>query len=358
MFACSSAFLSISAVRVTREEPAVYKLDIPANFPAPVYDLKSNPLTAGGVELGKMLFYDGILSSDGSTSCGSCHQQIAAFAHQDHPISHGVDNRLGRRNALPLANLIFNQTFFWDGGVHNLDLSPLNALENEDEMSEQLDHVLLKLNESKEYREKFQKVFGVQKITSKEFLQSLTQFMATLISANSRYDRYVRQEGEKLSAEELEGLELFKQKCSSCHASDLFTDGSFRNNGVPNNYRFDKGREEITLNISDRGKYKVPSLRNVELTAPFMHDGSISTLEKVLEHYHSGVAESPSLDPLLKQNGRLGIPMSGDEKRKIIVFLKTLTDQDFLSDKRFSEQDLIFKPTKTNENIHPHNNNN
>lgn len=130
---CLSAYLAVSAFRV-RDGLTFYKLNLPANLPAPVYDLKANPLTEEGIELGRTLFYDPILSVDGSVSCGSCHQQFAAFAHQDHPMSHGVDNQFGRRNALPLFNLLFNKSFFWDGGVHSLDFSPLNALENEVEL--------------------------------------------------------------------------------------------------------------------------------------------------------------------------------------------------------------------------------
>lgn len=354
---CISAYLAISAFQISNIQRTFFKPEIPSNFPPPVYDLKANPLTEEGIELGRTLFYDPILSSDGSTSCGSCHQQFAAFAHQDHPMSHGVDNQFGRRNALPLFNLLFSKTFFWDGGVHSLDFSPLNALENEVELNEQLDNVLKKLNDSEEYRDKFKKAFGVSEITSKVFLQSLTQFMATLVSANSRYDKFIRNEGGLLTAEEKEGLELFEQKCSSCHATGLFTDGSFRNNGVPNNYRFDKGREEITLNASDRGKYKVPSLRNIEFTAPYMHDGSISSLEKVLDHYTSGVEQSATLDPLLKQNNQPGLAITDPEKKKIIAFLMTLSDREFITDKRFSEPELFLNTPKPNEKNHSHPNN-
>ncbi len=326
--------VGVSAFRIQKEVP----VQLPGNFPKPVYDIEKHPVSEEGFVLGRELFYDPMLSRDGSISCGSCHQQFAGFTNQDHTFSHGVESRLGRRNALPLMNLIFSGTYFWDGGVHNLDLTPLNALENEAEMDETIDHVLEKLNASVHYQKRFKAVYGVEKITSKEFLLSLTQFMAPMISANSRYDRFVRNEGEKLTSEESAGLQVFQQKCSSCHATDLFTDGSFRNNGVPNNFRFDKGREEITLNEADRGKYRVPTLRNLEFTAPYMHDGSIPTLEAVLEHYQSGVEDSETLDPLLKKGDKPGIALTDNEKKQLLAFLKTLSDPEFIKNPRFSEQ--------------------
>lgn len=313
------------------------ELKLPSNFPEPVYDMKANPLTEKGVQLGKELFYEGKLSRTGAVSCGFCHQQPSAFTHHGHEVSHGVDDRLGKRNSLPISNLIWMKTFFWDGGVNHLDFVPLNPMENPLEMDETLENVLKKLNESEHYRAAFREAFGVEEIKSTEFLKALSQFTATLISANSRYDKYVRHEGGQLSAQELNGLTLFKGKCSSCHATDLFTDGSYRNNGITNDFRFDKGREEVTSDVKDRGKFKVPSLRNVEYTDPYMHDGRLTSLEEVLNHYSNGVQISKTLDPFLLKDGRPGIALTEREKADIIAFLKTLTDKDFLADKRFSE---------------------
>lgn len=312
-------------------------IKLPSNFPKPVYDLEQNPITEKGFSLGKKLFYDGKLSSNGIVSCGFCHQQPSAFTQHGHDVSHGVNDRLGKRNSLAISNVIWQKTFFWDGGVNHLEFVPLNALENPLEMDETLENVLKKLNESPQYKTDFKDAFQVDEIKSTEFLKALSQFMASLISANSRYDRYIRKEGEVLTDNELAGLTVFKQKCSTCHARDLFTDGSYRNNGVTNDFRFDKGREEITLDPADRGKFKVPSLRNIEYTDPYMHDGSISTLEEVLEHYSTGLKDSPTLDPLLKTNGTPGIPLADIEKKNIIAFFKTLTDKEFINDKRFSE---------------------
>jgi cytochrome c peroxidase len=169
-------------------------------------------------------------------------------------------------------------------------------------------------------------------------LKALSQFMATLVSANSRYDKYVRKEaGATLTATELAGLEQFKQKCAACHATELFTDQTFRNNGILNDFSHDQGRAEVSALPDDIGKFAVPSLRNIEKTAPYMHNGKFKTLDSVLDHYANEVKDSPTLDPLLQQGGRLGIALSDAEKQQIIAFLKTLTDNDFLTDPRFQE---------------------
>ena len=331
-----TAAVAVAFTAINKPTPMV--IEIPSNFPEPVYDLKRNPVTKEGFELGRKLFYERLLSRDTSISCGSCHQQEAAFIQAGHDFSHGVTNEHGRRNSLPIFNALFNRTFFWDGGVHNLDMVPVNPIENRIEMDEQLDNVIRKLNNSVTYRKLFKEAFSVDAISSKEFLQSFSQFMAAMISANSRYDKYVRNEGGQLTSDELEGLKLFKAKCGSCHATDLFTDGSFRNNGITNDFRFDKGREEITLNAGDKGKFKVPTLRNIEYTAPYMHNGSVETLEEVLDHYIAGIKESATVDSVFrKKEGSLGIDITPDEKKKIISFLKTLSDTAFVKDKRFAE---------------------
>ncbi|MEY3421778.1 MAG: hypothetical protein RIR48_2074 [Bacteroidota bacterium] len=331
------AITACSFVLMHNSKPMPIK--IPSNFPPPVYDLSVNPVTEDGFALGRQLFYEPLLSRDSNVSCGSCHQQSAAFIQAGHDFSHGVDNLHGRRNALPIFNALFYKTFFWDGGVHNLDMVPVNPIENRIEMDEKMDNVLRKLNSSSQYRMLFKQAFKTDSITSKEFLQAFSQFMVAMISANSRYDKYVRNEGEVLTADELSGLNIFKQKCSSCHATDLFTDGSYRNNGIANDFRFDKGREEITLNESDKGKFKVPTLRNIEYTAPYMHNGSLATLDDVLQHYTSGMKPSKTVDSIFRKNdGTFGIDLTPDEKKNLICFLKTLSDKEFITDKRFSEQ--------------------
>lgn len=313
-----------------------YAFEHPDNFPDPVYTFENNEITREGFELGRSLFYDPILSIDNSISCANCHQQVVAFSDPVHRFSRGVNDKAGFRNAPAIQNMAFQGDFFWDGGVKHLDFVPINAITSEVEMGETLAHVVGKLQNSEVYREKFVKAFGTSEINSQQVLHALSQFMNLMISSNSRYDKYVRNEGESLTAIELEGLSLFEKKCSSCHTTDLFTDGSFRNNGLDATFENDEGRERITELSDDRGKFKVPSLRNVELTSPYMHDGRFGTLEQVLNHYASQVKDSETLDPSLKAEVVPGISMTDDEKIKIIEFLKTLTDREFIKDSRFS----------------------
>lgn len=325
-----------SSYIVAVNKPRPKKIKFPSNFPDLTYNLQNNPITHEGFALGRALFYDNELSRDSSVSCASCHQQSSAFVQADHDLSHGVEDRLGRRNSLPIFNALYRRSFFWDGGVPSLDFVPVNPIENELEMDEKMDHVVWKLNQSKPYKLLFKNAFGVDSIATKDVLQAFSQFMNAIISANSKYDKYVRKEGVVYTIAEKKGLYLFEQKCSSCHAGALFTDDSFRNNGLQSSSFSDKGREDITLDITDRATFKVPSLRNVALTAPYMHDGRFNTLSEVLNHYSSGVKMSPTLDPLLKKSSRMGIPLSSQEKVYIITFLKTLTDYTLINNPEFS----------------------
>ena len=312
---------------------------VPKNFPAPAYALDRNRITSAGVELGRTLFFDPKLSRDKSISCAECHSQPNAFTHHGHDVSHGIDNRVGTRNSLPIQNLAWSTSFFWDGGVLDLDLVPVAPIENPLEMDETLYNVLEKLRKDSTYPKKFKAAFGTEEVTTARFLQALSQYMLTLVSANSRYDKYVRNEGGTLSADELAGKQLFVQKgCVNCHAGELFTDNKFRNNGLSLAFGTDLGRGRITEAPQDNYTFKVPSLRNVGVSYPYMHDGRFRTLEAVLDHYAEGVTETPNLDPLLKQNGRLGIPMTAGEKASIIAFLKTLTDEEFLKNPQFIQK--------------------
>jgi cytochrome c peroxidase len=305
-------------------------------FPQPTYHLSKNPITGDGVALGKKLFYDGILTRDGTIACGECHNQSHAFTHHGHGFSHGIYNREGTRNAQPLVNLAWQDSFFWDGGVFDLDMFAIAPIENPLEMDEKLGNVLTKLKESKEYPLLFKKAYGSEDITTERFLKALSQFMLTLVSANSKYDQFLAGKTQ-LTTDETAGLQLFKDKgCASCHSGVLFTDHSFLSNGLLPEYTGDLGRYRITENAADKNKFKVPTLRNIEVTYPYMHDGRFLNLEGVLQHYVEGVKETGSLDPLLKQTGRLGINMTKEEQQKIIAFLKTLTDQEFLKNPRFA----------------------
>lgn len=319
------------------EEPTFKPFAVPANFPATT--AYTGEPTAKSFDLGKALFYDPMLSVDSTISCGSCHQQSAAFAHDGHDISHGVNNLIGTRNSPAIQNLAWMTTFFWDGGVGHLDLQPFAPIENPVEMAEKLSRVMHKIRRSPKYPAMFKAAFAdvqdTSDITTAKMGVAFAHFMKMLVSANSRYDKYIRGEGEVLTQSELNGLQVFTQKCATCHSGDLFTDFSFRNNGRP--ITSDSGRMHITLNPDDRYKFKVPTLRNIEKTAPYMHNGGLSSLTAVLNFYATNVQNTPNLDPILNQNGVLGIPLSETEKTDIIAFLRTLTDNDFLKDKRFAE---------------------
>ncbi len=227
----------------------------------------------------------------------------------------------------------------WDGGIIHIEKMPVAPINNPVEMDETMLNVVVKLNRSQAYKAKFKEVFGSNEIDDQQVLKAIAQYMGAMVSANSKYDKYKRGEaGGSFNTDETAGLKLFEQKCASCHSTDLFTDYSFRNNGLVLNFQNDDGRAHITQMAEDIGKFRVPSLRNVEVTAPYMHDGRFGSIEKVLHHYANTVQKTPTLDPLLIQpNDKLGIALTEQQQQQIVLFLKTLTDHEFLTDKRFSE---------------------
>ncbi len=312
-----------------------YTFITPENFPEPTYTFNNNEVTREGFLLGRRIFFDPILSRDSTVSCVTCHVQAVAFADPQHRKSIGIDDQVGIRNAPQIANLAFMKNFFWDGGVVHVDFIPLNAIENPVEMDESTGNVIEKMKNHPEYPALFGDAFGTDSVSTPRLQHALSQFMTMMVSANSRYDKYIRNESEELTQVELDGLALFKANCGSCHAGELFTDESFRNNGLDEEFS-DPGRGRITEKETDNGKFRVPSLRNVGLTAPYMHDGRFSTLEEVMKHYTEDVKDSETLDAMLKVNdGQLGIALDEEEKTKIIAFLKTLTDREFIQDERF-----------------------
>lgn len=315
------------------------ELNKPSNFPSLAYDIGQNPPTEKGFELGKKIFYDGRLSSDGTISCGFCHIQQNAFTHHGHTVSHGINNALGTRNSPSIQNMAFQTQFMWDGAADNLDFQAVIPLLSAIEMNGNLGSIMAMMKADPIYVKLYGQAFPNKQINTENMFKALSQFMVMNISANSRFDKYRRNEaGGTLSSDELQGYVIFNSKCASCHATDLFTDNSFRNNGLSVNPLVnDVGRYRLTELSQDYYKFKVPSLRNVEVTAPYMHDGRFGTLDAVLNHYSNGVVNSATLDPSLNQNGTLGIPLSSIEKSKLIAFLKTLTDNQYLTDTRFSE---------------------
>lgn len=309
----------------------------PDNFPQPTYHFVTNQLTKDGFELGRKLFYDPILSANNTISCGSCHIQTAGFTQHGHSVSHGIFDRLGTRNSPPVMNLAWNKSFMWDGGIFDLDLQPIAVITNHVEMNNTVANVLNKLQTSSVYPALFKKAFGSDAITSNNFLKALSQFMVMCVSSNAKYDSVMRNQST-FTPNEQAGYLLYKQKCNSCHTEPLFTDYSFRNNGLSISMVNDMGRYNITLQDSDKYKFKVPSLRNLYYTPPYMHDGRFFTLDAVLDHYTTQVQNTPNLDSLLQKSSPLGIAITADEKIKLLVFLKTLNDNTFVTDRRFSEQ--------------------
>lgn len=304
---------------------------IPHGFPKPVYSFKNNTLTPERFKLGRALFYDPLLSKDSTVSCATCHQSFAAFAHIDHKLSHGIDNRIGTRNVPALQNLIWKTDFMWDGGVNHLEVQPINPITNKDEMNESLDNVLAKLQSSAYYKMMFKAAYKDTLITTEKMLKSLAQFTGLMISANSKYDQYMRNEVE-LTEMEQKGLKLFNQKCNSCHTVPLFTSNGFADNGIrPDSGLNDMGRGKITGKKQDDYLFKVPSLRNVEVTYPYMHDGRFSKLMHVLNHYRDVDETHKTKDIKLAAIGDL----SDSDRVELIAFLRTLTDRTFLYDRRF-----------------------
>lgn len=318
---------------------AALNFEIPSNFPNATYDVSQNPPTEQGFELGKRLFYDGKLASDGVVSCGFCHIQEFSFTHHTHITSHGVDGQIGNRNAQPLNNLAFMQDFTWDGAATFLDSQFIIPITAEKEMNETISNVLNKLREDDNYPQLFTNAFGDEEITTERMFKALSQFIVMMVSANSKFDKWQRGEAVTLTEDEDAGRLLFDSKCASCHEGPLQTDQTYRNNGLPINPEFDDlGRERVTGLTEDNRKFKVPSLRNIEITFPYMHDGRLQTLQDVLDHYTDGIVASATLDEELHNDGgSLGLSITQGEKEQLISFLKTLTDNDFILDDRFSE---------------------
>jgi cytochrome c peroxidase len=311
--------------------PAFSVFEVPAHFPEPVYDFSENPISKEGFELGRKLFYDVRLSRGQQVSCGSCHAQVHAFADHSTPLSSGVDGLLGIRNSPGLYNLAWIEDFMWDGGINHIEIMPIAPITDPVEMDIPLADLIEYLQNETEYPSEFEKAFGSSEIDSKNLLLALTQFQGSIVSDGSRYDKYLQ--GEYVLTEiQQRGMEVFEAKCSSCHSGVLQTDGSFRNNGLDSVFT-DLGRGRITQLESDYGKFRVPSLRNVALTNPYMHDGRFATLEQVLDHYSEGIQPSPTLDPSLSG----GIPLTEDEKEAILEYLYTLSDFELLGDLRFSQ---------------------
>jgi cytochrome c peroxidase len=313
--------------------PTAVAFTTPSGFPAPQFNFTNNPLTQEGISLGRRLFYDGQLSKDGNFPCSSCHQQFAAFATFDHDLSHGFNNQFTNRNSPGIFNMAWHTELHWDGGINHLELQPLAPITAPNEMAEDIGTVINKLKADSKYPNQFKAAFGTEEVNSQRMLKALAQFMVTMVSANSKYDKV--QNGQTVfTATEAAGYTIFKNKCATCHKEPLLTDLSYRNNGMDlHPFLQDYGRMRITNKKEDSLKFKVPSLRNVMLTFPYMHDGRFYSIDQVLNHYATGIINSPTLDPLLTNK----IVLTSTERTQLKAFLTTLTDSVFIADKRFAQ---------------------
>jgi len=299
----------------------------PEKWPKPLYNFSDNPLTPEGFSLGRALFYDPILSLDSTVSCASCHLQYTAFAHVDHPTSHGINSRVGNRNAPGLMNLAWYPIFHWDGGVLNLNGQAVNPLTHVDEMGETLEGLLVKLNRNATYKSEFKKVFGTEYIKTSHLLKALAQFTVSLVSANSKYDSVMRKESS-FNEQEQRGYSLFLKHCNQCHTAPLFTNFEFKANGIgPLPACIDSGRAVITGRPSDVFLFRVPTLRNIEYSFPYMHDGRITKLKDVIHHYANS---NNWIHPISKELKLKNNSLSPEDEKDLLKFLKTLTDKEFL----------------------------
>ncbi len=305
-------------------------------FPASAQSQDSDD---AAIALGRRLFHERMLSRDESISCASCHPQVTAFA-DPRRFSLGVEGKLGTRHGMPLFNLAWKREFFWDGRAPSLRQQALMPIQDPLEMNETLESVLRKLEEAGGYMDSFEKAFGTSEMTAERIGLALESFLLTLTANDSKFDRAMRGEG-KLTEQEERGFRLFMTErdprlgilgadCFHCHGGALFTDHQFRNNGLPID-EADLGRYRVTGSRLDRGTFATPSLRNIALTAPYMHDGRFATLEEVLDHYSEGVQRTDTLDPNLAKHPDGGLHLSASEKAEVIAFLKTLSDARYLT---------------------------
>lgn len=329
LFVSSCKKKEIEVIDASAEEIIAFRH--PTGFPSTVYPIHERPFDPEKFKLGRELFYSTELSSNNTVSCASCHAQTHAFADHNIALSAGVNGALGIRNSPAIFNLAWQPHFMWDGGVNHLEMFSLAPITNPVEMNETMANLMNRLNQSTYWKNRFKQAFGTNEVTDQHLFIALTQYMLMIISDNSLYDKMIRGEAS-FNAEQQAGYAIFQQKCATCHTEPMMTDYSFKNNGLELNSN-DDGRFLVTQLESDRGKFKVPTLRNVLLTYPYMHDGRFFTIDQVLNHYSSGVQAHANLDPVLSN----GIPLTVDEKKYLKRFLETLNDYQLLDIKLLSE---------------------
>jgi cytochrome c peroxidase len=316
-----------------------FEFRIPTRFPRPQLP-EDNPLTVEGVALGEKLFFEKRLSGSDTQSCASCHRPEHAFSDAGRAFSLGIDGKRGARNAMPLFNLAWSGAYTWDGRRTRLRDQALAPIQDQREMRQSLARTVTKLQADRDYPARFSRAFGEPGITAQRLGLALEQYLLTLVAADSKFDRSLRGEA-KFSAEEERGMMLFMTEydrprgrmggdCFHCHGGTLFTDTVYHNNGLDRVFR-DRGRAVVTKRDADLGKFKTPSLRNVEVTGPYMHDGRFQTLEEVMEHYSTGVHRTKTLDPnIAKHPGEGGVDLTEADKKALVAFMKTLTDARYI----------------------------
>ncbi|HEY1196062.1 cytochrome-c peroxidase [Flavobacterium sp.] len=350
VLAAAGIFMAATDINPIYVDP--YKLEYPDYFGNRISIPEDNPTTKQGVFLGRMLFYETKLSSNQTISCASCHQQKLAFT-DGKAFSDGINNVPTKRSSMSLANLLWVRNFFWDGRAKGLEEQAKFPLNDPHEMGAYLEKAVLELRKTKVYPPLFKEAFGTSEINSEKITKAIAQFERTLISANSNYDQYLKGE-YKPNQQELNGMELFMNSpqpeknirganCSQCHGTPKMYMELFHNNGLDSEPK-DIGREELTGMPNDRGRFRVATLRNIALTAPYMHDGRFKNLEEVLDHYNEHISPSKSLSISLKDrsnnlNGK-DLGLTANEKSDIISFLKMLTDSTFINDPKFSDPHL------------------
>lgn len=314
----------------TYPDPTPLVLDTTGLLPLP--PMPDNPLTVEGVELGRKLFYDTILSGDDTMACATCHAQAFAFSDHGFQFSTGIDGTVGTRNAPPVINMAWAPELFWAGRAKGLTGQALQPVPNPGEMSLPWAQAVAKISAQPVYPPMFGRAFGDETVDSTRVVKAIAQFETTILSRDSKWDRVQRGE-DTFTAEEQLGLQLFNTErgdCFHCHGSVLFTDNRYHDNGLDVTPA-DPGRMAVTGDPNDFGKFKSPTLRNIELTAPYMHDSRFSTLEEVVEHYSSGIQQSTNLDPLFRKTRPGGPEFTAQEKAGLVAFLKTLTDSTFIT---------------------------
>lgn len=346
---CVAIVLLSATFTGTPVETGPYTLNYPENFGNQFSIPANNPMTKQGVYLGRMLFYEPMLSSTNRISCGSCHQQSMAFT-DGKVFSDGVKGMKADRNAMSLANLLWVKNFFWDGRVQGLEEQALFPMTAPHEMDQQLTVSAQKISKLSSYRRLFELVYGNDSITAERIVKAIAQFERTLISAYSKYDKYLHGEYQP-TADEMNRMNLFMRSpdpknnvrganCGRCHGTPKTFIELFHNNGL-DSIPADAGRQQLTGNAIDMGRFRVPTLRNIALTAPYMHDGRFTTLPEVVDHYNDHIVNSPSLSPLLQNvsNSTDGttLGLTPSEKNNLVSFLQMLTDSSFITDKRFSD---------------------